>query len=378
MIQLENRQHIGDSLADLPALLEQLGAERVLLVVDRGAARASSAEEVLRDLLAARLAGTFDAFTPNPTSDQALAAAIVATDGGVDTMVAFGGGSCMDVAKVGALAAGDPSRGAELVRGGSTEGVRPLRVVAIPTTSGTGSDATHFSAIYVDGHKISVAHAGMKPAGVILDVALHVAMPRFVAAATGLDAICQATESLWAVAATADSRAHALEAQGLLIPSIVESVNSGGRGARQAMMHGAHRCGRAIDMSKTTAAHALSYELTTRFGIAHGLAVALTMGHVAAFNAGVGEADCTHPGGPSLVKERVDLACMAFGVGAAEMPARMRGLLAELGLPATLGAAGVTRESLAGMAEAADTVRLSNNPRRLSTADAIGILERAY
>lgn len=378
MITPDDGQWIGSSLADLAPMLDRLAARRVVLVLDRGAARASGAEGPLLDMLAPALAAVFDDFTPNPACDQPLRASRAAVDAGADAFVALGGGSCMDVAKVAALAAGAPDRAAGLVRGAPAADVTPLPVVAIPTTSGTGSETTHFSAIYVEGRKISAAHPGMRPRGVILDVELHMAMPRAIAAATGLDALAQATESFWSVAGTEHSRAHAREAQAAIMPHLVASVLTGGRAPREAMMLGAHRAGRAINLSKTTAAHALSYELTTRFGIPHGLAVALTLGHVAAFNAGVTAEDCASPAGPEHARRLVAEACAGCNAAPEEMPDRIRDLLRTLGLPHTLAAAGVPRDALPAMAQAADAVRLSNNPRRLTTAHALGILERAF
>jgi alcohol dehydrogenase len=379
MIRQRDGQLLADSLLELPAILDALNCRRVLLVLDRGASRASGADRLLPDLLGSRLAGVFDDFSPNPVCSQPLAAARCALDLGADSMLAFGGGSGMDVAKVGALAAGTPAHAEQLVHGVYLEGATPLPIVAIPTTSGTGSEATHFSAVYVDGRKISVAHHAMRPRGVVLDPDLHATMPAFVAATTGLDALCQATESIWAVGATDASIEHAIAAQAVLTKHLVSSVRRAERTDRERVMWGAHWAGQAINISKTTASHALSYELTTRFGIAHGLGVALTLGHVAAFNANVSDADCTHPRGAALVRHRVEQSVRGvFNCDPDHMPARVRELLIELNLPACLRDAGVTEDSLAPMAETVDTVRLSNNPRRVGFQDALRILHNAF
>jgi alcohol dehydrogenase class IV len=378
MLVRAHGQHIASSLEQLPALLDAIGAARVLLVLDRRAAEASGCQARLLDLLQPVLAGVFDDFTPNPRSEQPLAAARRACELRATAMVGLGGGSSMDVAKVAGLAAGAPDRAEELVRGVSDPTVTPLPIVAIPTTSGTGSDATHFAAVYHHGHKVSVAHPGMRPLGVVLDARLHVAMPPAIAAATGLDAFCQATESMWAVGATPESLVDAREAQNMICGHLAPSVLYGRLEDREAMMQGAHRAGHAINISKTTASHALSYALTTQFGIAHGLAVALTLGHVAAFNAATTDSDCNHPQGVGLVRARVHAACEGVGVSPPELAARMREILELLSLPATLSAAGVSRGSLDSLAHAADVVRLSNNPRRMSVADARALLEQAF
>lgn len=366
-VRQDNGQWIGRSLAQVPAILDAMNARRVLLVIDRRAARSAGVDDMIVDLADGRVAGVFDAFTPNPTSDQPLAAARAVCACAADAIIALGGGSCMDVAKVGGLAAGAIERAETLVQGGDSQGVVPIPVLAIPTTSGTGSEATHFSAVYVQGKKMSVAHSGMRPCGVVLDWTLHAAMPQQVAAVTGLDALCQAVESLWAASATQQSRLHATDALRLIMPSLESSVLTAAAAHRERMMLGAHLAGRAINISKTTAAHALSYELTTRYGVAHGHAVALTLGHVAAFNA-------LDPAATDKVTEATAL----LGVEPALMPEFMRDLLMRLGLAPTLSAVGVGRDQLTSMAQAADAVRLSNNPRPLSDTDALSILQAAY
>lgn len=371
-------QVVIESLDGLGALLGGMGVRRVLLVLDRGAAEASGSLIGLADQLASLRWSKFEDFSPNPTSEQAAAAARAAGAIGAEAIVAFGGGSCNDVAKVAALSARTPDLIDALSRGGVSASADPLPLVTIPTTSGTGSEATHFAAIYVDGRKVSVAHPKLRPAAVVLDVRLHMAMPPALAACTGLDALGQAIESLWAVGSTEESWPHAIHAGRLAAGSLVESVRLGTEAARRSMMRAANLAGHAINISKTTASHALSYQLTQRFKIPHGCAVALTLGHLAAVNAGVSDEDCVDPRGADWVRERVSEACSLLGVTPASMPGRVAALLGDLGLAVNLEEAGVARGSLAEMAEAVDPVRLGNNPRRLNTSHIEALLERAW
>jgi alcohol dehydrogenase class IV len=251
-------------------------------------------------------------------------------------------------------------------------------MIAVPTTSGTGSEATHFAAIYVDGKKVSVSHPMLRPWAAILDERLHRAMPRPLAAVTGLDALGQAMESLWAVGSTEESRVYAAAGLKLIAGSLVASGVEADADARRAMMLGAHLAGRAINISKTTASHAMSYQLTQRFGIAHGHGVALTLGHVAAANAEVAEGECIDPRGVEHVRRWVQEGASILGCAPEELPGFIAGLVEQLGLPPTLAEAGVPGEALNSLSEAIDPTRMGNNPRRLSLDESRALLRRAF
>lgn len=371
-------QRVSESLDDLPGLLKQLGIARPLVVISRDAIRAAGLDARLATLLSGLDWTEFDRFEPNPTSDQAADAAQTAVAHRADGILAIGGGSCMDVAKGAAVGAPEPERLRLLTRAEGEPARPPLPVVAVPTTSGTGSETTHFAAIYVDGRKVSLAHPGLRPKAAILEVGLHEAMPRALAAVTGLDALCQAIESIWAVGSTDFSRVVAQRAGGLLAASIRSSVLRGDRASRRAMMIGAHLAGRAINISKTTAAHALSYQITQRFGVPHGHAAALTLGYVGAMNAAVLDGDCADPRGPEHVQRAAEDAACLLGVNPDGMPGAVAGLLRDLGLAEALGEAGVTRESIDDMAREVDPVRLGNNPRCLTVAQIGDMLRRAH
>lgn len=256
--------------------------------------------------------------------------------------------------------------------------MNPLPLIACPTTSGTGSEATQFAAIYDNGTKRSVDHPGLLPARVILDASLKQSIPPSIAAVTGLDALAHCMEARWASGATAagieaarqggrailaglpeavavaehinsckDARLAALQQSpdaALLrrISTLSKDATDGTRlfswqdaaeenwmgaqqdmestagGAVHAVSQASYMAGRAISECKTTAGHALSYQLTQRYGVPHGLAVCLTLGHVARANAAIA-ADivagrvnpdaCNHPAGPEQVLAAVRESC---------------------------------------------------------------------
>lgn len=353
-------------LDSLGELLGIIGATRPMLVLSRDAVVASGLRSDLQSALSSCATVCFDEFTPNPTSEECVRAAYAAAAHGADAVIGIGGGTAMDIAKIAALGASEPSRLDAVLRDDAPFPERVAPIVAVPTTSGTGAEATHFAAVYIDGMKRSIASASLRPRGAVLDARFHRVMPAKLAAVTGLDALCQALESIWAAGATDLSRGYAHQAADLASGSIVASVRDGNPTARERMLIGSHLSGHAINISKTTLAHALSYMLTQRFGIPHGHAVALLIGATAQMNAAHGAVD--------LVDDAVaHLGCDAEGV-----LQKMRTLLMRLELAPTLADAGVPRGDLDRIARSVDPVRMSNNPVALDHGALVELLSRAW
>ena len=224
---------------------------------------------------------TFSGYSPNPTYGQVLDAVRAYREGGCDSVVSVGGGSAMDVAKCVKLWAGMPGDGSGRDGGNPRYcDVEPpfsdVAHVAVPTTAGTGSESTHFAVVYVDGEKRSVAADCLQPDTALLVPGLLEGLPDYQRRSTMLDALCQAIESHWSVASSPESRAYSSRA----IPMVMgcwEAYLAGDSGAAAAMHVAANLAGRAINLTTTTLAHAMSYKLTSLYGLAHGHAVALCM-----------------------------------------------------------------------------------------------------
>ncbi len=370
------RRPLVESLHALPQLLPPCDRS-VLLVIDPGVAVAGDGAASLHAALADRRVNIFSAFTVTPTSTQAVAGALAAIASDAGVVVAMGGGSAIDVAKAAALGAAHPVDPAAVIEGHAAPRRDAIPMVAIPTTAGTGSEATHFAVVYVGGVKRSLAHASIRPAGVVMDAELSATCPPRVAAAAGLDALCQAMESLWAVGADDCSRADARLAGRIAAATIVDAVR-GDADSRRAMMWASHLAGHAIDLSRTTAPHAASYALSALHRVPHGIAVALTIGHFARRLATMDERACVHPGGIEAVRAFVFEAASWLGSDAEGVVDAMGSLLRTLGVPDSLRAAGIPRASLDGLAAAADPVRLSNHPQRLDEATIAAVLRAAW
>lgn len=215
----------------------------------------------------------FKDFLPNPTYESVMAGRELFRQYASDILIAMGGGSAIDVAKCIKAYAFMEGEGCLL-----PQAIRDneIKIVAIPTTAGTGSEATHFAVIYYQGKKQSVSHESLLPAYVILDGKYLESLPDYQRKATMLDALCHSIESLWSVNSTEESKEYAVRAIELLMQHKLSYLRNEKEGNLE-MMRAANLAGKAINITKTTAAHAMSYKMTSLFGISHGHSAALCL-----------------------------------------------------------------------------------------------------
>lgn len=228
----------------------------------------------------------FHDFTPLPTLLEVQAACQIANTVKAQVIIAIGGGTAIDLAKsVSVLMSTSPETAAEAICSSADISLtKACPLIAIPTTAGSGSEVTQFAAIYVDGEKYSLSSPSMMPDLSLVDGTMSYSTPQSVAASCALDALCQAIESFWAVDATALSQTNALKAIDLLTNNIDNAVLHKDPIACNALAEAAALAGQAINISKTTAAHAYSYYLSSQHTIQHGHAVSLCFPAVAYCN----------------------------------------------------------------------------------------------
>jgi len=349
------------------ALVESTAANRLFLVVDSGALAACRLADRLDDMLRSREVFRFTDFDLNPKIEDVERGVLRCREFEPDLVVAFGGGTAIDLGKLVSSFAVQTAPPRDIVLGHAPIDYPGRQLVAIPTTAGTGSEATHFAVVYVDGEKYSVAHPSMLPAYAVIDPALTYSLPPQVTAATGLDAFCQAVESLWAVGSTDSSVNDATRAVRLAWQHLPAAVQHPTAAARIAMCEAAHYAGRAINVGKTTAPHALSYRITSRYGIPHGVAVAMTLSPLLAYNAETTIADCQDPRGLQHVQRQVASIVGLLGArDVAEACQKIEAFNTQTGSPSSLAAAGITEESqVRDIVSSVNAERMANNPRRL-------------
>ena len=213
----------------------------------------------------------FDNIVPNPPYETVVEGVKLFHENKCDKIIAVGGGSAMDVAKCIKLYSNMNPDENYLKQ---TIVPNDVPLYAIPTTAGTGSEATRYAVIYYEGEKQSVADYSCIPSVVFVDASVLSTLPEYQKKSTMFDALCHATEAFWSVNSTEESRNYSKEA----IETILKCKDAYFRGESECytdMLKAANLAGRAINITQTTAGHAMCYKLTSLYGISHGHAAAL-------------------------------------------------------------------------------------------------------
>jgi alcohol dehydrogenase class IV len=275
--------------------------------------------------------------TGEPTPEMVRSLAPEAAGKPVAAVVGIGGGSALDAAKLAALAL---SNDLELTHGLQvTAEVQPgAPLMAVPTTAGTGAEATAVAMLWHDGSKKMFVHSQLVPRLAVLDPDLLSRLPQTVTAAGGLDAISHAVESLLSTFRTPLSERAGLSALALLAQSVPEAFRTGAPEARYATLLGAYQAGLALNAS-VVLGHSLAYVIAGRANLSHGVSCAMTLPYAVAHCRSAREAE---------IAEIAGVVC-----GEADADRLVRWLVdanALMGIPPSLSAVGIGEESLASMA----------------------------
>lgn len=211
----------------------------------------------------------FSDFKPNPLYESVVEGVELYRKENCDSIIAIGGGSAIDVAKCIKLYAfqKDSGKNGEWLK--ETNDGNDIPFLAVPTTAGTGSEATRYAVVYFKGEKQSITSDTIIPDVVLMDCGVLNTLPVYQKKATMCDALSHAIESFWSVNSTDKSKEYSRAA----ISSILEHMDgylSNSAESNMRMLMAAHIAGKAINITQTTAGHAMSYKLTSLFGIAHG------------------------------------------------------------------------------------------------------------
>jgi len=367
---LPRRLRFGRGISgELAAELRRLGCAKPFIVTDAGVRAAGLLAKVVESLASAGLAySVFDQTEPEPPF--ACVAAANAAVREVDVIVALGGGSVMDTAKLVAATALD-GRDARLLAGIGKVGSRRLPLVCLPTTSGTGSEATPV-AIFTDprtGMKVGVVDPCLIPDVVLLDPELTDGLPALPTAAAGMDALVHALEAFIARTATPLARGLALEAARTIGPALpVVCLGGADRPARDAMLLGANLAGLAFANSSCCAVHALALPMGGRFHLAHGVLTGCLAAETMRHNL-------------SSIEKDIVIFAAALGWGNLDpsaFPDRLAALAGSIGLSQVLKSASIPDSALAELAKEAVANRrlMDPNPREVTEADALEIYRR--
>ena len=368
------------SSAQLGDMAAGMGIRRVLIVTDPGIIKFGLLDAAVANLEANNIAlNIYADVVADPPESVVLDAVRAAQEFGCDGVIGFGGGSSMDVAKLLAVLIKGEQPLADIYGVDQITGGR-LPLIQVPTTAGTGSEATMVSIITTgETTKAGVVSRTLLADKIILDAGLTTGLPPAVTAATGIDAMVHAIEAF-----TTKNKKNPLsdmlarEALRLMAGNIETAVKQGDNlEARSAMLLGAMLAGQAFANAPVAAVHALAYPLGGNYHIPHGLSNSLVLPHVLRFN------------GLEAGHQYAELAPIILpGKTLPEDPLAVTELLAtyflqlaeDLGLPTTLRQMSIDESDLPMLAEQAMLQQrlLINNPRDVSFDDALAIYQRAF
>lgn len=358
------------AFADLGTHAQALGFRRTLVVADRGIVALGLVERASALLAAVGIeTATFDDFDANPDTAMVERGRVVAAAAAVDSIIGLGGGSSLDCAKgINFVLTNGGSMRDYRGHGKATKAMLPM--IAVPTTAGTGSDAQSYALISdADTHE-KMACGDEKAAFrlALLDPELTVTQPEMLTAVVGYDALSHAVESFVTAKRTEASDLFAREAWRLLSGAYLRAVSApDDLEARSAMLIGSHYAGIAVEQSMLGATHACANPLTARYGITHGVAIAVMLPHVVRWNA-------------EVVGERYEeLLRVAGWHPDGGLAGRLSRLARLAGLPGSLSAIGVDRDELPALAAAAEKQWTGTfNPRPFKAADALTLYRQAF
>lgn len=365
----------------LARVLKELDCNRPLIVTDRMMVELGYVARIAGQLEEAGIASQcFPDTLPEPTAASIRAGVEMVREGDFDSIVALGGGSPIDSAKaIGILGKfGGEMRDYRFPRDVSEAG---LPLIAIPTTAGTGSEATRFTIITdeTSDEKMLCAGLGFMPIAALIDYELTLSLPPRVTADTGIDALTHAIEAYVSRKASLYSDAQALEAMRLLAPNLRAAFNEpGNRAAREAMMLGATLAGIAFSNASVALVHGMSRPIGAFFHVPHGLSNAMLLPAITAFSIPAAPeryADCARAMGVAAQTDSVEVAND-------KLLAELRAINQELKVPSP-EQFGITRERFfelrATMArQALASGSPGNNPRVPTEAEIIDLYETVW
>lgn len=364
------------SLSGLGELLKKSTYQKPFLISGRVLTKLGVVDRVLKIMEDAGYAAeVFNEVEANPSIETVEKAAKAFKDSGADCIIAFGGGSPMDVAKaVGVVAVYGGSikdyEGAGKVPG------KIIPLIAIPTTAGTGSEVTAFTVItdHTRNYKLTVFSYELIPRYALLDTELIMSLPESVAAATGIDALVHAIEAYLSKAASPFSDSMAEKAMELIGANLTQfAADRTNKEAASAMLTGSMFAGLAFAWARLGNVHAMAHPLGGFFDVPHGVANAILLPVVMEYNA-LADQGRYRKIYNFLSQEQRDREDFTAEV----LIKKLKALTHSLGIPKNLSEVGVTEDKIPAMAE--DAMKSGNilvNPRQTALEDIIELYQKA-
>ena len=347
-----------DNYIEFDQWIQENGCKKILMVCDGSIWYMDGFNKHLEEVekTGVEMIGFRD-FQPNPLYESVVKGVELFNDEKCDGIMAVGGGSAMDVAKCIKLYSNLPGDGADGAWLKAEIVPNSIPFIAMPTTAGTGSEATRYAVIYYNDAKQSVTSEGFIPSTVLMDPNALKTLPLYQKKATMMDALCHAIESFWSVNSTEKSKEYSRAAIQTVLKHMdgyLANTEEGNAG----MLKAAHTAGQAINITQTTAGHAMCYKITSLFHSAHGHAAILCDRILFPWMAENTD-KCTDPRGEEYLKATLDEIGRAMGCkDATEGAEKLRIIFDSLELEVPTA----TAEQFEILKNSVNPVRLKNHP----------------
>jgi alcohol dehydrogenase len=322
----------------------------IFIVTGKNSFSLCGAKEKISNLLKNKNITFFSDFQTNPQFNDVLKGIKKLRYSQCEIIIAIGGGSVIDMAKLINYYKEFQNKKFDC----KYQENNFLPFIAIPTTAGSGSEATHFAVIYNNKIKYSIANQKLIPDFVILDSLLINNISKEQFAASTLDALCHSIESFWSISATRKSKKYARFAIRIALNAIQQNNNEN-------MLLAAHLAGKSINITKTTGAHATAYYLTSHFNIQHGIAVALMMPIFIQYNS-----------------PKYELLEIFSCKNSEDLTLKFKEIMATLGISDKMSHYSIKKGDLNNIIENINSERMKNNPTIFDKTQLLDLLSYNY
>jgi alcohol dehydrogenase len=364
---MNNTVYFGDdSVSELRIYLEEFKEKKIFLVTGKKSYEKCGAKSMIDELLINHSYIRYSDFDVNPKIEDVIDGIKLFKSESCELTIAIGGGSVIDCGKlINSLSHIDDEKliAEYIIKNINTP--KKSFFFAIPTTAGAGSESTHFAVVYLNNKKYSFANQNLLPDKVFIIPKFTYSLSKYQFACSAADALCQSIESFWAVNSNSISKEYARQGIEIIYKNIIDAVVNEDRNARKEICKGANLAGKAINISKTTGPHAISYPFTNYFNLPHGHAVTLSLSFFINYNYSLSEKDCNDTRGVEYVKENMSEICSLFGVNDInELSNKIKNLFNQIGLNQSLEQLNLmSKHKINKVIKNINFERANNNPR---------------
>lgn len=366
-------EYIGlNSTESIINIIEKENIKKPFVVISESAFKRSKLEEILRGLLKLGKIEDiyiFSDFENNPKYEDIIKGLELFERNRYDVIISYGGGSSIDVSKLIKYFScmdnkNDKERNLLLIKGISNNNSTQKSIphIAIPTTCGSGAEATQFAVLYYQNRKYSVEHQAMLPEYVIIDPYVLVKLPDKVLASSIMDSLAQGIESYWSINSNEESQVYSKKCIELVMQNYLKAFEERDVNSLYNLSKASNFSGKAINIAKTTAPHAMSYVLTSKYNIPHGQAVMIILPFVYEFNAKMEGELNEKRGKDHLKKVFEELNSLLYVSSSKEAKEKLINMMTKLNLKTKLSEITDEEINVKELINSINLERLKNNP----------------